>query len=141
MKRILSFLLFTASIQALLTCVALAQTPSTRTVPQNEVNTETPADTAQPAEEVSATTTQNACGTSNLAKGVTITKKKGVSNMARVTDGRAAAEGSTWNGKASSIFKNTESYVIFDLGSAQKITAMTLQGDNNDTYAVETSTD
>ncbi len=85
--------------------------------------------------------TTSSCTSKNLVLNKKIIQKKGVKNARRALDGRAAKEGSIWNGKASAIFRNAESHLVIDLGQTEEVSAMVFQGDNNDSYAVETSED
>jgi hypothetical protein len=58
-----------------------------------------------------------------------------------LTDGKKGREGDGWKSRATTPFKDSGSYVTYDLGSEQDIRAAWLQGDNNDSYAVSISSD
>ena len=64
-----------------------------------------------------------------------------VVQVGRLIDGERSFEGSAWNSEAAAIFRGDSAYVIFDLGKVTAIDAAYLQGDNNDTFIVETSDD
>jgi hypothetical protein len=58
-----------------------------------------------------------------------------------LSDGKKGREGDGWKSKATTPFKDSSSYVTYDLGSEQDIRAAWLQGDNNDSYGVSISSD
>lgn len=61
--------------------------------------------------------------------------------VAALTDGWRGREGDRWKSLATVPFAGSESYAVYDLGRVATIRAAWLQGDNNDTYAVEISMD
>lgn len=79
--------------------------------------------------------------TDNLLFGLQPIESQGVSFLARLTDGIAAVEGDEWKSPLSARFDATESFVVYDLGSERDISALVLQGDNNDRYEVALSSD
>ncbi|HTQ02871.1 MAG TPA: discoidin domain-containing protein [Polyangiaceae bacterium] len=58
-----------------------------------------------------------------------------------LTDGRRGREGDSWKSLATVPFAGRDTYVTYDLGQVTPIAAAWLQGDNNDTYEVEISSD
>jgi len=64
-----------------------------------------------------------------------------VTHAERLTDGIVAGAGDPWKSELTSVFADTNSHVIFDLGAVTGVTAIDLQGDNNDEYIVEISED
>lgn len=58
-----------------------------------------------------------------------------------LTDGKKGREGDGWKSRATTPFHDSRSFVEYDLGSEQPITAAWLQGDNNDAYQVSVSRD
>lgn len=63
----------------------------------------------------------------------------GVTRGERLTDGAMAGEGDFWESELTSVLADAKSFVVYDLGSITRITAVDLQGDNNDDYIVELS--
>ncbi|MGB5546022.1 MAG: hypothetical protein WBM74_05580, partial [Polyangiales bacterium] len=82
-----------------------------------------------------------ACPSGNLLAGKTPTTRPGVTHAERLTDGFVAGEGDPWQSELTSVFADTQSHVIYDLGVRTAVTAVDLQGDNNDDYIVEISDD
>src|SRR5690606_37399460 len=56
-------------------------------------------------------------------------------------DGTAAREGAHWKSEQAALFRSLNASVQYDLGSVKQIQAAWLQGDNNDVYRIEVSTD
>jgi hypothetical protein len=63
----------------------------------------------------------------------------GVDRAERLTDGTAAPAGDFWKTDLTATFRDAQAYVVYDLGAVVPIAAAWLQGDNNDTYAIEVS--
>jgi hypothetical protein len=59
----------------------------------------------------------------------------------QLTDGRRGREGDSWKSLATVPLGGRDTYVTYDLGQVTPISAAWLQGDNNDTYEVEISSD
>jgi hypothetical protein len=59
----------------------------------------------------------------------------------QLTDGRKGREGDSWKSLATVPLAGRDTYVVYDLGKPTPIAAAWLQGDNNDTYELEGSTD
>jgi hypothetical protein len=75
----------------------------------------------------------------NLLAGRSPLRSEGVVAPARLTDGRAAHDGDFWKTEITTVFESSAAYVVYDLGSRQRIAAAWLQGDNNDTYELAIS--
>jgi hypothetical protein len=84
---------------------------------------------------------EEACPSGNLLAGKSPTAQPGVTHAKRVTDGVMAGEGDPWRTDLTSVLDGTESHVLYDLGATTRVTAVDLQGDNNDDYIVELSND
>ncbi|MGB3052680.1 MAG: hypothetical protein WBB42_16885 [Polyangiales bacterium] len=82
-----------------------------------------------------------ACPSGNLLAGKSPLDRPGVTHAERLTDGFVAAEGDPWQSELTSVLADTQSHVIYDLGATTRVTAVDLQGDNNDDYIVELSDD
>ncbi len=82
-----------------------------------------------------------ACPSGNLLAGKSPLARPGVTHAERLTDGFVAAEGDPWQSELTSVLADTKSHVIYDLGATSGVTAVDLQGDNNDDYIVELSDD
>jgi len=82
-----------------------------------------------------------ACPSGNLLAGKSPLARAGVTHAERLTDGFVAAEGDPWQSELTSVLADTSSQVIYDLGATTGVTALDLQGDNNDDYVVELSDD
>ncbi|MBW1906707.1 MAG: hypothetical protein JRJ24_15650 [Deltaproteobacteria bacterium] len=89
----------------------------------------------------SAAAQDEACTSGNLLAGKSPTAQPGVTHAKRLTDGVMAGEGDPWNSDLTAVFAGTESHVLYDLGASTRVTAIDLQGDNNDDYIVELSDD
>lgn len=59
----------------------------------------------------------------------------------RITDGAMPDAGDLWQTEYTSVLADDNSHVLYDLGEVTRITAIDLQGDNNDEYIVELSDD
>jgi hypothetical protein len=82
-----------------------------------------------------------ACPSGNLLAGKSPVARPGVTHAERLTDGFIAAEGATWQSELTSVLSATSSHVVYDLGATTRVTAIDLQGDNNDDYVIELSDD
>ena len=82
-----------------------------------------------------------ACPPGNLLAGKTPVARPGVTHSERLNDGVKAGEGDPWESELTSVLADAESHVIYDLGATTRVTAVDLQGDNNDDYIVELSED
>jgi hypothetical protein len=91
----------------------------------------------------SAACTRNAAGesSSNLLAHRAPFRAAGVEHVARLTDARADADGSAWNGTQAAVLASPDSLVEYDLGQSVPIDAAFLQADNNDVYEVLVSED
>jgi len=67
--------------------------------------------------------------------------RPGVKNAARVTNGVMAGEGDPWESELTAILADPRSHLIYDLGEMTGLSAVDLQGDNNDQYIIEVSED
>ncbi len=81
------------------------------------------------------------CPPGNLIAGATPSAKQGVRSVQRLTNDLMASEGDPWESDLTAIFNDSKSQVTYDLGRTTRITAIDLQGDNNDDYIVEVSDD
>ena len=81
------------------------------------------------------------CTTTNLLRNARIHRSNVVRFSTRLNDGKSAHEGSDWNGPGSVIFKRKDGFIVLDMGSVQKVTSVSLQGDNNDLYDIGISVD
>lgn len=95
---------------------------------------------AAPSADTSATDA-SACPSGNLLAGKSPTVREKVQRYHRITDNRAPAPGAFWDSEYTALLSSGDSYVVYDLGQATRITAMVVQADNNDTYEVELSDD
>ena len=77
----------------------------------------------------------------SLLRGIKPTKSHHVRCASCLTDGTAAREGAHWKSEAAALFRSRDAVVEYDLGSVKEIRAAWLQGDNNDVYRIEISTD
>jgi hypothetical protein len=82
-----------------------------------------------------------ACPSGNLLAGKSPISRPGVTHAERLTDGVMTGEGDPWESELTSVLSDTESHLIYDLGATTRVTAVDLQGDNNDDYIVELSED
>ena len=82
-----------------------------------------------------------ACPSGNLLAGMAPSGSRGLQNPARVTDGAMTTEGDPWDSEYTSVLRGSAPQVTYDLGSTTRVTALDLQGDNNDEYIVEISED
>jgi hypothetical protein len=81
------------------------------------------------------------CPSGNLLAGKSPMKRPGVKHASRVTDGVMAGEGDQWDSELTAVLAEPKSYLVYDLGAVRGVTAVDLQGDNNDQYIVELSED
>ena len=82
-----------------------------------------------------------ACPEGNLLAGKTPIARVGVTQAGRLTDGVMPGSGDVWQSDATSVLSNPQSHVVYDLGAVTRVSAVDLQGDNNDEYIVELSDD
>jgi hypothetical protein len=82
-----------------------------------------------------------ACPPGNLLAGKSPASRPGVTRGKRLTDGVMAGEGDPWESELTSVFADTNSHAVYDLGATTRVTAVDLQGDNNDDYIIELSDD
>ncbi|UCH30281.1 MAG: hypothetical protein JSV06_04440 [Myxococcales bacterium] len=82
-----------------------------------------------------------ACPEGNLLAGESPIARPGVKQSQRITDGVMPSDGEFWQTERTSVLVGPDSYVLYDLGATTRITAVDLQGDNNDDYIVELSDD
>jgi hypothetical protein len=76
-----------------------------------------------------------------LLRGKIPTRSAGVLRSNVLSDGQAADDGAHWKTRLTAVFEDVGSSVEFDLGAVQRVRGAWLQGDNNDSYRVEVSTD
>ncbi|MDH3202359.1 MAG: discoidin domain-containing protein [Myxococcales bacterium] len=81
------------------------------------------------------------CPPGNLLARKSPSASRGVQSSPRLTNGIITAEGDSWQSELTSTFSDPGSHVVYDLGQSVPITAVDLQGDNNDEYIVELSED
>jgi hypothetical protein len=79
--------------------------------------------------------------TKNLLAGLAPSRIEAARNPDALTDGVQAPKGHGWNTELSAILTARTGFIEFDLGSAKPIDSAYLQGDNNDTYVLSSSTD
>lgn len=82
-----------------------------------------------------------ACPSGNLLAGKSPISRPGVTHAERLTDGIVAGEGDPWQSELTSVLADTQSHLVYDLGVTTGVTAVELQGDNNDDYIIELSDD
>ncbi|MGD8606931.1 MAG: hypothetical protein PVH21_06535 [Myxococcales bacterium] len=70
-----------------------------------------------------------------------VVDSSGVVHVERLTDGQRALEGAPWNSDTAAFFEGNRAFVTFDLGRVSPIDGIYLQGDNNDTFILESSED
>ncbi|MGD8606158.1 MAG: hypothetical protein PVH21_02615 [Myxococcales bacterium] len=81
------------------------------------------------------------CPAGNLLAGKSPMARPGVAHASRLVDGVMAAEGDRWDSELVAVLAEPKSHVVYDLGAVTGVTAVDLQGDNNDQYIVELSED
>ncbi|MEM9731842.1 MAG: discoidin domain-containing protein, partial [Myxococcota bacterium] len=81
-----------------------------------------------------------ACPPGNLLAGKAPSQSSGVGAPSRLTNGVMANEGEAWDSTLTSKI-DAGGYLVYDLGAPTRITALDLQGDNNDEYLVDISDD
>ncbi|MBE7485817.1 MAG: hypothetical protein HS104_38325 [Polyangiaceae bacterium] len=77
----------------------------------------------------------------SLIHGKLPSKHSGLRREVRLTDNVIAPRGDFWKSELTTIFSSAESFAEWDLGAPTPITAIYLQGDDNDTYTVTVSDD
>ena len=82
----------------------------------------------------------NNCTGKNLLAGRKPLRNVGARDVNRITDGQAPNEGSNWQSSLTSTIDD-KGYLVYDLGNEYPISALLLQGDNNDTYSISGSLD
>lgn len=80
-------------------------------------------------------------GSGNLLAGKAPVKVHGVAHARVLTDGTAAVDGDIWKSDVAARFGDSNSFVEYDLGKPELISAIWLHGDNNDQYHVWVSAD
>ncbi len=75
----------------------------------------------------------------NLIANKQPTSSQGVMRQETLNDGIASEEGEVWNSDLVSVFQDTSSFVVFDLGNVTPVYALYLQADNNDAYQIDIS--
>ena len=81
------------------------------------------------------------CPPGNILAGASPVEGPGVRHAKRITDGTMAGQGDFWESDTTSVLGGAGSHVLYDLGATTRVTAVDLQGDNNDRYVVELSDD
>jgi len=82
------------------------------------------------------------CGTENLLAGKKPSASQAVKgDVGIVTDGTVGPEGAEWNAPVTVTLENANASITYDLGEPRQISAITMQGDANDTYKVMGSLD
>ena len=79
--------------------------------------------------------------TKNLLAGLAPSRIDAARNPKALTDGVQAPKGHGWNTELSAILTSRTGFIQFDLGSTKPIDSAYLQGDNNDSYVLSSSTD
>jgi hypothetical protein len=82
-----------------------------------------------------------ACPPGNLLAKKLPIARPGVTHAQRLTDGTMPSEGDLWKTEMTAVLDGPTSHVLYDLGVPTRVTAIDLQGDNNDQYIVELSND
>jgi hypothetical protein len=77
----------------------------------------------------------------NLLLGKQPLQQDHVRRAAVLTDGRAARDGGEWKTRLSALLLDAYAFVLYDLGATTPVRALWLQGDHNDRYRVELSSD
>jgi hypothetical protein len=77
----------------------------------------------------------------NLLLGKSTLEQGGVRNAEVLTDGRASRDGGSWRTRLTALLFDASAFVTYDLGEAAVVRALWLQGDHNDRYRVELSSD
>lgn len=84
---------------------------------------------------------EGVCPEGNLLAQKAPMSQPGVAHASRVTDGVMPGEGEFWESELTAVLADPKSHLVYDLGAVTGITAVDLQGDNNDQYIVEVSED
>jgi hypothetical protein len=77
----------------------------------------------------------------NLLDGRSPMRSSGVRRAEVLTDGKAVRDGDAWLSTGTAQFSSSAAHVDYDLGSERTLSAIWLQGDNNDEYDVLVSKD
>jgi hypothetical protein len=77
----------------------------------------------------------------NLLRPIDVVQVNGVTHPERLTDNQACQTGDFFQTDRSSWFKDSNSQVIWDLGTNTALETFHIQADNNDDYEIDTSTD
>ncbi len=80
-------------------------------------------------------------GSAGLLAKKGVFRSQGVRDPDRLVDGLVPPVGSGWNTNRTTVFEGRGAHVDFDLGAETSVVAISLLGDNNDTYSVEGSMD
>jgi hypothetical protein len=72
----------------------------------------------------------------NLLYGRTPMAVSGVLHAERLNDGVVPRGGDPWLSSLTAVFQTSRAYVLYDLGATRAITALHLQGDNNDRFFI-----
>jgi hypothetical protein len=75
----------------------------------------------------------------NLLSGLSPSRIENVNHPERLTDNVRAPNGDNWDTSATSTFVNPDGVIEYDLGSDRRISAVYIQGDNNDEYLFSVS--
>jgi hypothetical protein len=77
----------------------------------------------------------------NILVGRAPIKQRGLMRAAALSDGKVVRDGDPWKTRLSTMFEDRDAYAVFDMQSPTPIGAIWLQGDNDDSYRIETSLD
>ena len=81
------------------------------------------------------------CPEGNLLAGKSPIARPGVTHSERITNSVMPGSGDVWQTEHTSVLADTNAHVVYDLGASVAVTAVDLQGDNNDACIVELSDD
>ena len=81
------------------------------------------------------------CPAGNLLRIGRVTASGHHGDLARLFDGKVATEGTPWNDKSAVRLENDRAHIDIEFDQAFALTAVVLQGDNNEQYTVEGSLD
>jgi hypothetical protein len=84
---------------------------------------------------------QQVDASANILVGRSPHSQRGLMRAAALSDGKIVRDGDPWKTRLSTRFADRDAYALFDLGSETPIGALWLQGDNDDTYRVDISSD
>jgi hypothetical protein len=99
------------------------------------------AGSAAPSVAAPAPASDPRCRPGNLLEKRRAVSSEYVNNTERITDGATATEGDSWKTDMTAEFTSGAGRVEWDLGAVLPIRLAYLQGDNNDEYVLEVSTD